>query len=77
MPCMQDFLFHLKIKNLKNKKIGIIQNGSWGPIAGKITFDYLNNLKELKIIEFIPTVKSKMKESDKTEINKLLTNLIK
>ncbi|MBQ7881321.1 MAG: FprA family A-type flavoprotein [Treponema sp.] len=77
MPCMQDFLFHLKIKNLKNKKIGIIQNGSWGPVAGKITFDYLNNLKELKIIEFIPTVKSKMKESDKTEINKLLTDLIK
>ena len=30
-PCMEDFLYHLKIKNFQNRKVGIIENGSWAP----------------------------------------------
>ena len=30
-PPMEDFLYHLKIKNYQKRKIGFIENGSWAP----------------------------------------------
>jgi hypothetical protein len=34
---VEDFLYHLKIKTYRSRKVGIIENGSWAPAAAKLT----------------------------------------
>ena len=42
-PPMEDFLYHLKIKNYQKRKIGFIENGSWAPMAAKQMKAYAEN----------------------------------
>lgn len=53
-PCMEAFLMRLRSKNYQKRKVGIIENGSWAPMAGKVMRGHLNTMKEIQIAE--PTV---------------------
>ena len=50
-PCMEDFLYHLKIKTYKKRKVGIVENGSWAPMAGKLMKAYFESMKDIEICE--------------------------
>ena len=63
-PCMQDFLHHLQSKAYQNRTIGIIENGSWGPTAGRTMKAILETMKNVTIVDPMVTIKSAMKESD-------------
>ena len=76
MPCMEDFLYHLKMKNYQNRKVGIIENGSWGPIAGKLMTDYLAAMKNIQICDKKITIKSAMNAENKQEMTELAEVLV-
>lgn len=59
-PCMESFLSHLKSKNYQKRTVGIIENGSWAPMAGKIMKETLAGMKEITVLEPVVTVKSTM-----------------
>ena len=61
-PCMEDFLYHLKIKNYQKRTIGIIENGTWAPMAGKLMKAYVEQFKDCTLVEPIVTIKSTMNE---------------
>ena len=63
-PCMQDFLHHLQSKAYQNRTVGIIENGSWGPTAGRTMKAILETMKNVTIVDPMVTIKSEMKESD-------------
>ena len=63
-PCMQDFLHHLQSKAYQNRTVGIIENGSWGPTAGRTMKAILEAMKNVTIVDPMVTIKSTMKESD-------------
>ena len=63
-PCMQDFLHHLQSKAYQNRTDGIIENGSWGPTAGRTMKAILETMKNVTIVDPMVTIKSEMKESD-------------
>ena len=63
-PCMQDFLHHLQSKALQNRTVGIIENGTWGPTAGRTMKGILETMKNITIVEPMVTIRSAMKESD-------------
>lgn len=63
-PCMQDFLHHLQSKAYQNRTVGIIENGSWGPTAGRTMKAILETMKNVTIVDPMVTIKSTMKESD-------------
>ncbi len=63
-PCMQDFLHHLQSKAYQNRKVGILENGSWGPTAARTMKGILETMKNLTIVEPVVTIRSTMKESD-------------
>jgi flavorubredoxin len=63
-PCMQDFLHHLQSKAYQNRTVGIIENGSWGPTAGRTMKGILETMRNVTIVEPMVTIKSAMKESD-------------
>ena len=63
-PCMQDFLHHLQSKGYQNRTVGIIENGSWGPTAGRTMKAILEPMKNVTIVEPMVTIRSTMKETD-------------
>lgn len=63
-PCMQDFLHHLQSKAYQNRKVGILENGSWGPTAARAMKGILENMKDVTIVEPTVTIKSTLKDSD-------------
>lgn len=70
-PPMEDFLHHLKSKGLQKRKIGIIENGSWGPMAAKSIKALLEGFKDIDIVEPTVTIKSVMKNSDVEKMKEL------
>lgn len=63
-PCMEDFLYHLKVKTYRSRRVGIVENGSWAPVAGKQMKAYLEGMKAIEICEPMVTIKSVMKDAD-------------
>ena len=63
-PCMQDFLHHLQCKAYQNRTVGIIENGSWGPTAGRTMKAILETMKNVTIVDPMVTIKSTMKDAD-------------
>ena len=72
---MEDFLNHLKAKNFQNRRIALVENGSWGPMAAKKMREILDTMKNLTICETTVTIRSAMKEADKESIAKMLEEL--
>lgn len=70
-PVMEDFLAHLKSKNYQKRKVALIENGSWAPVAAKKMADMLESMKDIEICEKRVTIKSVMKEADKAAIEEI------
>lgn len=70
-PCMHDFLYHLQIKNFQKRTVGIIENGSWSPSAGRKMKAMLEDMRELKILEPMVTIKSSLKEESRARMREL------
>ena len=75
-PCMEDFLYHLKIKNFQKRKVAVVENGSWAPMAGKHMKAYLENMKDLEIVDPMVTIKSVMNEKNLEELRTLADALL-
>ena len=76
-PPMEHFLLHLKGKNYQNRKVGIIENGSWAPASGKLMKTMFEQMKDIKICENIVTIKSAMKNENISQMEKLADELLK
>lgn len=76
-PCMQDFLHHLQAKAYQKRKVGILENGSWGPTAAKTMRGILETMKEVEIAEPVVTIRSTLKDSDIPELEKLADAMTK
>ena len=74
---MEQFLYHLKNKNYQNRKVGIIENGTWAPSAAKTMKEILSSMKDITICEKIVTIKSVLKEENKDEMKLLAEELLK
>ena len=70
-PPMEHFLNKLKERNYQKRKVAIIENGSWAPSSGKIMQNILQEMKEIDIINPIITIKSKMNDDTKKELEEL------
>ena len=75
-PPMHDFLHHLKLKNYQNRKVAIVENGSWAPTAGRVMRAMLEGMKKVEIVEPVVTIRSRMKESDLPAMEQLATVLL-
>lgn len=75
-PCMQDFLHHLQSKTYQNRKVAVVENGSWAPSAGKTMRGILDTMKNLEIVEPMVTIRSVMKEADKAALEALVDKMV-
>ena len=75
-PPMHDFLHHLKLKTFQKRRVGIIENGSWAPTAGRVMKGMLSEMKEIEIVEPMITIRSRMKQSDLVAMEALADALL-
>ena len=76
-PPMRNFLGHLVERNFQNRKITIIENGSWAPSAARTIKNIIEPMKNIEIIEPIITIKSTLKDENIVEMGKLVDELSK
>jgi len=70
-PPMEDFLLHLKAKAYQKRRVGVVENGSWAPAAGKRMRALLEEMKDVEILEPAVTIRSSMKPETERELERL------
>ena len=73
---MHNFLHHLQIKSYQNRRVGIIENGSWAPSAGRVMRSMLEPMKGVEILSPSVTIISRMKEQDQHALEALADALV-
>ena len=73
---MRDLLLNLKERNYQNKKVAIIENGTWAPNAARCMKEIISTMKNIEIVEPVVTIKSTLKEEDIEKLNELAKNLL-
>ena len=72
---MEDFLHRLQHKGYQNKTVGLIENGSWAPLANKVMKEMLTPMKNVTICENTVTIKSTYKDENQEAINQLVEEI--
>lgn len=75
-PCMHAFLHALVSRGFRNRRVGLIENGSWAPMAAKVM---QQTLSACDSIEFLPavTVRSALNDQSAKAVNELAQELLK
>jgi flavorubredoxin len=75
-PCMESLLSHLKSKNYQKRTAGLIENGSWAPMAGKLMKDALAGMREITVLEPVVSIKSTLNASSEEQLRALAEALM-
>lgn len=70
-PAMHDFLHHLQMKNMRGRTVGLVENGSWAPVAGKLMADMLSKMKDMTVVEPRVTIRSRLHDGDLPALREL------
>ena len=68
---MHDFLYRLQAKGYQKRTVGLIENGSWAPSAGRVMKEMLGAMKEITLVEPLVTIRSRMHASDLPKLEAL------
>ena len=74
-PFMRNFIEHLTERNFQNRTVGLIENGSWAPMAAKVMKGMLENSKNIKWLDTTVHIKSAMKQDTEEAIEKMADEL--
>ncbi len=73
---MHDLLTHLSYKGFQNRKVGILENGSWAPSAARTIKGLLEPMKGVEVLEPVVTIRSTLKDADLPQMEALADALI-
>lgn len=72
---MSDFLHHLKAKAFQNRRVALVENGSWAPSAARTMKAEFEQMSNITFAGDIVTIKTTVKESDVEALNALAEEL--
>ena len=75
-PVMASFLNQLAGKNYQNRKVGIIENGTWAPAAAKAMKEIIGTMKNINLCENVVTIKSKLNNTSREQMNSLAEEIL-
>jgi flavorubredoxin len=76
-PFMNDFIHHLTDHNFQNRTIGLMENGSWAPVAAKVMRKQLETSKNLTFTDTTVKIVSSLDENSAAQIDALAEELMK
>lgn len=74
---MEQFLNILISKNYQNRKVGLIENGTWAPLAAKTMKETLDKMKDISVCEQVVTIKTKLTEESESQMKNLVGEILK
>ncbi len=74
-PFMREFIQHLTERGYRNRTIGLIENGSWAPLAAKTMMKMFEGSQNLKFVEPVVKIRSAMNDENKAQIEALSDEL--
>ncbi len=74
-PFMREFINHLTERNFQNRTVGLIENGSWAPLAAKTMKKMLEGCKKLNFTKTIVQIKSALNEESSAQLEALAEEL--
>ena len=75
-PAMYNFLHHLDAKKLQNRRVALVENGSWAPTAARIMAEQLSKMKDMTMVEPVLTLRSRLHPDDTATVTALAKALI-
>ncbi|MEE1155161.1 MAG: MBL fold metallo-hydrolase [Acutalibacteraceae bacterium] len=75
-PVVEDFLYHLKLKNYQSRRVGIIENGTWAPMAAKKMIEHFESMKNITLCENRVSIKSTINATNQEQLNSLADELL-
>jgi len=75
-PAMHSFLHHLESKRLCGRRVALVENGSWAPVAARLMADELAKMKDMTVVEPVLTINSRLHERDLTALRTLVASLL-
>ena len=76
-PFMREFIAHLVERNFQNRTVGIIENGSWAPMAAKVIKAAFEKSKNITFTDTTVTIKSALNAESTAQIEALAEELTK
>ena len=76
-PFMREFINHLTERNFQNRTIGLIENGSWAPMAAKTMTKMLEGCKNIHFTDTTVHIKSALNDESTAQIEALAEELCK
>lgn len=76
-PCMRQFIEELTERNYQKRRVALIENGSWAPVAAKVMRKMLEGCRELIFVENTVSILSAVKPENRAQIEKLAEELIR
>ena len=73
---MYEFLHRIQIKGYKGRRVGLIENGSWAPSAGRVMKEMLAEMKDIDLVEPMVTIRSTMQPTDEPAMKALAEAII-
>ena len=74
-PPMHTFLHKLQLKGYKNRRVALVENGSWAPQAAKVMRAMIEPMANVEIVEPVVTLRGTMKDADKPALAELINSL--
>ena len=75
-PFMRTFIDALLERNYQKRKIGIIENGTWAPMAAKVIKGMFEKSKEISFVDPVVSIRSALKEDSRKAVNELADALL-
>ena len=74
-PPMKAFLDHLQTKGFQNRRIGLMENGSWAPAAARLMRAELEKMKELRLCETEVSLRGALNQTSEAQMDALVAEL--
>ena len=74
-PTMKEFLEHLQTKGFRNRRIGLMENGSWAPAAARLMRAELEKMKELRLCETEVSLRGALNQTSEAQMDALVAEL--
>ena len=75
-PPMYDLLHHLQLKGYQQRRVGLIENGSWAPSAGRVMKGLLASMKDIELVEPMVTLRSTLQPEDMPSMRSMAKALL-
>ena len=76
-PKMEEYIRHLLRRNYQNRKIGLIENGTWAPMAAKGMKELLSAAKGVTFCDTVVTVRGAMTDETAAQLDRLADEILK